>query len=255
MVQSQGRGEIQGVVRDPDGAPLPGVRVVAVNVPGDEVRRPQVSVRAAEDGTYTLHPRPGIFEVRAELLGFCAGGRPRVRVADSETQTVDFNLRLRPIEQAIFVVFPLPEKLTRAHAVVHMRIARSHEPRLMIPDIACGNGNVFVEHELQVLDLIKADHPRWPDAERVLFVQPRAGTYMEGQETIHGPQTPYAIGDEYVAFLHWSPQRQRFQSSAAPNAMIPVRAGRIAWRGSGEHGVRDGMPVAAFLERLRELRD
>jgi hypothetical protein len=123
----------------------------------------------------------------------------------------------------------------------------------MIPDAACGDGNVFTEHELEVLDPVKTDE-HWPNAERVLFVQRRAGFYHGGRIPVKGPETPYAIGEEYVAFLHWSPDEQRFLSSAAPNAMIPVRDGRIVWRGTAEEGVHDGMPVAAFVELLRELQ-
>lgn len=248
------RGVIRGVVRDPDGDVLPGVRVVATTPPGEPVRRPRVSVFTAEDGTYALHPRPGIFEVRAELDGFCGGVQPRVQVGEGEARTVDLTLRPNPIEFVLWVRYPLPGGLAHAGAVVHMRIARSHEPRLWVPDISCGGGNVFTEHELAVITPIKTEHPQWPEAERVLFVQRRAGVYSDGQTTVHGPETPYAIGEEYVAFLYWSPEEQRWESLGAPNAMIPVHDGRIVWRGAAEEGVYDGMPVEAFLERLRELR-
>lgn len=253
--QSQQRGLIRGVVRDPDGTPLPGVRVVAVSVLGETVRPPLVSVLTAENGTYTLHPRPGTFDVRAQLDGFCGGVPPRVRVDSGEAQTVDFTLNLSPVEQVSSIRFPLSETLARADVVVHLRIAKSHEPRLSIPDISCGNGNVFTEHELQVITAIKTDHVAWSRAERVIFVQPRAGVYTDGRTTVTGLQTPYAIGDEYVAFLRWSPESQRFVSSAGANRTVPVRNGRISWRGTGEGGVRNGMPLAAFLNLLRGLHD
>jgi hypothetical protein len=81
------------------------------------------------------------------------------------------------------------------------------------------------------------------------------GEDSDGRMSVRGPEAPYVIGEEYVAFLHWSPERQRFISSAAPNAMVPVRGSRIVWRGKDKEGVRDGMPLASFLDRLRELRD
>lgn len=249
------RGVIRGVVRDPDGSPLAGARVVARAHIDDVFARPQSSIYTTGDGGYELHPRAGTFELRVDLDGFCGGGRPLVRIAEGAVETVDFALRPSPPEIVDRVQLPLPEDLTRADAVVYMRIARSHAPRLLIPDVSCGNGNVFTEHELEVIAPIKTSSETWPNAERVLFVQPRAGVYVEDRTIVQGPETPYAIGEEYVAFLHWSPDEQRFLSSAAPNAMIPVRDGRIVWQGAVEEGVHDAMPVEAFVELLRELQD
>ena len=178
-----------------------------------------------------------------------------MRVESGEARTVDFTLQLSPVETVLWIVRSLSETLAQADVVVHLRIARSHEPRLLVPDISCGDGNVFTEHELQVITAIKTDHVHWSHAGRVIFVQYRAGVYTDGQTTVNGPQTPYAVGEEYVAFLHWSPERQWFVSSAAPNLMVPVRNDRISWWGSGEGDVRDGMPLAAFLDLLRGLHD
>ncbi|MGD8329533.1 MAG: hypothetical protein PVJ49_08850 [Acidobacteriota bacterium] len=180
-------------------------------------------------------------------------GRLRPWLGEGQARALDFGLQLAPVQEVMWVEFPLPEALARADAVVHMRIARSHPPLLMIPDVACGDGNVFTEHELEVLDAIKTDE-HWPNAERVLFVQRRAGFYRGGRIPVRGPEIPYAIGEEYVAFLHWSPEEQRWMSSAAPDAMVPVRDGHIVWGGSGEYGVHDGMQVEAFLDLLRDLR-
>jgi len=251
--QSTQRGVIRGAVTDPDGYGLAGARVIAFSVVDGRVTRPGWGTHTAADGTYELSVRPGVQELRVELDGFCGAGRRRVQIAEGQTRAIHYTLRLSPVEEVIWVEFPLPEALARADAAVHMRITRSHPPRLMIPDVSCGDGNVFTEHEFEVLSAIKTGE-RWPNAERVLFVQPRAGVYHEDHTLVQGPRTPYAVGEEYVAFLHWSPDEQRFVSSAAPNAMIPVRDGRIVWQGAAEEGVHDGMPVEAFLDRLRELR-
>jgi hypothetical protein len=87
--------------------------------------------------------------------------------------------------------------------------------------------------------------------ERVQFWQHMAGEWEEGGRRIIGPETPYSVGEEFVAFLRAGPHGR--EEMLGPHFMFPVKAGavyRLRWP---DQDLQDGMPVSAFLALLRQL--
>ena len=67
----------------------------------------------------------------------------------------------------------------------------------------------------------------------------------------HGSETPYAPGQEFVAFLRWDPAANLFVRMGGPMYMFPVRDGRVEFRRTDAPGLSDGMPVDEFSRALR----
>jgi hypothetical protein len=248
IAQNPTRGTVHGVITGPDGILLPGVRVVA--------RRQGAAIagHTGPDGAYELSMPPRVYELRAELDGFCGGGPHRIQLTAGEPLQLDMRLWLAPVEEVQRVTYSLPEAVERTDAIVHLRIARSHPPRLLIPDIGCGDGNVLMEHEANVIAEVKTDTGLWPNARRVRFMQRRAGIHSDGTTTVTGPEDPYVIGEEYVAFLNWSMEDAYLEPHWNPSYMVPVSAGEIRWGGRLQiPGVAGGMSLEGFLGSLRAL--
>lgn len=94
-------GTLTGVVKDPNGANLPGVNIQAQNV-GTGLRR---SVTSGADGHWTMPALPvGIYEVSYEMLGFKRLVRDRVEVEASIPRTLEDKLEVGELGAVINIV-------------------------------------------------------------------------------------------------------------------------------------------------------
>ncbi len=93
-------GTISGVVRDPSGAVVPGVRVVARNEETGLVRAAATGV----EGLYRIALLPtGSYSVRVEKQGFKAQMQTGVRIEILQTRGVDFNMELGSVTDTVTV--------------------------------------------------------------------------------------------------------------------------------------------------------
>src|SRR5437867_3671496 len=87
----QTTGNVIGRVIDEQGAAMPGVTVTAKN-PATGFIRTQVS---DSEGVYRLEALPvAIYEVTAELQGFATVSKKDIEINVSQTQAVDFSLKV-----------------------------------------------------------------------------------------------------------------------------------------------------------------
>lgn len=251
VVQNPQAGAIEGVVTDRDGDPLPGVQVQATT------EGYSILDFTGPDGSYRFTEVPlGVFAVRAELPGFCQPSPAQARVEAGRPARVDISLELGGLEIVDKVIFPLAELVEMVDAVVHVRIVRSHPPRLRVPNITCGSNNVLTDHEAEVIAEVKVGAGLRLQSRRFMLVQRRAGVFAEGGESVEGSETPWVLGDEFIAFLYWSEDDEYLGPHWSPSWMVPLRDGAVAWEGPVRiQEVREGMPLEALLGRLREERE
>ncbi|MBI2835105.1 MAG: TonB-dependent receptor, partial [Acidobacteria bacterium] len=99
-------GAIDGVVRDPDKNPVPGVLVVS-NSPS--LIQKDLTVSTGQDGYYRLPALPpGTYAVSFRLPGFQTIERTGLIVTTGQTTSVDVELRLATIEETVTVVGASP---------------------------------------------------------------------------------------------------------------------------------------------------
>lgn len=104
---SEGSGRIVGVVRDEDGAPLPGVAVVAAGNEGATGGAGDTTYSGV-DGTFGLGPLPaGNYTVAFSLDGFRSRSGP-TRVSGGNETRYDVTMRLGTIEETITVTGESP---------------------------------------------------------------------------------------------------------------------------------------------------
>ena len=104
------------------------------------------------------------------------------------------------------------------------------------------------EHVAAVTRVLKATAP--DDAlTTIRFLQEGAGR-LAG-EVNAGGETPYAPGQEYVAFLHWDPDSTRFRRVNGGIYMFPVRDGRVEFKRDDAPGISDGLTVEDFARAMR----
>lgn len=98
-------GNIQGVVRDPDGEPLPGVTVTVTSA---ETGRTRTTVTSAT-GTYRvpLLP-PGMYTVLAEMDGFQPVEFREIRVTLGSAMEVDVALQIATVQEVLIVTGQAP---------------------------------------------------------------------------------------------------------------------------------------------------
>lgn len=240
------------VVTDHDGAALPGVQVKAVQVTPESGGNRAAHIAYTDiAGSHEFSGlSSGVYEIQAELSGFCTERREGVRLGERTSVAVVLKMWPAFTEEIHWAVLRLREAAARADVIAHLRITKSHPPRLR-GHADCGL--VTTEFEAQVFGEAKLDSEHWPDAPRARFTQLRAGTWSNGIKTLRGGETPLRTGDEYVAFLRWNPDEETFDTMLGPHWMIPVREGRIVrYQGNGR-GVVDGTLVVVFLGQIRGL--
>lgn len=104
--QSQATGgNIQGVVRDPDGMPLPGALVTVTSMDTGRVRTTYTS----GSGTYRVPVLPvGAYVVRAELEGFQPVERENIVLSLGAALDVDFQLQIATVQEVLTIVGQAP---------------------------------------------------------------------------------------------------------------------------------------------------
>ena len=190
----------------------------------------------------------GCTESEGELVGFRVAVAENVVVAAGRGVQVDLTLRPGILSHIDYV---MPENMTgalkAADVVVHLRIAASLGAGLLGPEL----GLLATQHAATVLAVVKGPAAGIVVGERVQFWQDMAGEWEEGGRRIVGSETPYSVGQEFVAFLRDEPQGRA--EMLGPHFMFPVKAGavyRLRWP---DQDLQDGMTVSAFLAVLRQL--
>ncbi|MET0625881.1 MAG: TonB-dependent receptor [Pyrinomonadaceae bacterium] len=90
---------LRGVVTDPNGGVVVGVKVTAVNAATRAARETETN----GEGVYTFaNLAPGDYEVRAESAGFKTATRPGVGLLVGQSQTLDFGLEVGEVREVLF---------------------------------------------------------------------------------------------------------------------------------------------------------
>jgi carboxypeptidase family protein/TonB-dependent receptor-like protein len=105
ILAQQGTGELRGRVIDAQNAVLPGVTVVATNEASGLFRE----IVSGPDGSFFMSAlTPGSYELTGQLSGFKKYQRKGVRVEVGKTQSIDVQLEVGGIEQAVTVTAESP---------------------------------------------------------------------------------------------------------------------------------------------------
>ncbi len=100
-------GEIQGMVKDHEGQPIPGVTVTASS---DSLIGGKALVNTDVGGRYRFPALgPGIYELRAELDGFKTVVQKEIRVFVGNVLTIDFKLELFGVSEEVVVLGDAPQ--------------------------------------------------------------------------------------------------------------------------------------------------
>ena len=100
--QQLGAATLRGVVKDPNGAVVPGAAVKATKVATGASRETKTN----DDGAYVLpNLPPGEYEVKAEATGFKISSRTGVTLQVGQSQTVDFDLAVAGVVEIIIDEF------------------------------------------------------------------------------------------------------------------------------------------------------
>jgi len=104
-IAQQTTGNITGRILDEQGGAMPGVTVTAKN-PATGFTRTQVS---DAEGVYRLEALPvAIYEVTAELQGFATVAKTDIEVNVSQTQSVDFAMKVATLAETVTVTGATP---------------------------------------------------------------------------------------------------------------------------------------------------
>jgi hypothetical protein len=120
-----GSAELTGVVRDRDGAVLPGAAVTIVHTATNQAR----TLTTSADGLYTASQLPpGAYEIRIALPGFRPLVRTGVLLATGEAARLDVELDVGSVTESVSVTADTPvlqsERATLGHIVDHQRIVQ-----------------------------------------------------------------------------------------------------------------------------------
>ncbi|MEM1246522.1 MAG: TonB-dependent receptor [Acidobacteriota bacterium] len=99
-------GSVEGVVRDVDGAPIPGATVMLA---GEALQRAGLVAITDSSGSYRLRPIPaGVYDLTVELSGFATAVREGFTVGVNATLTLDWTLQLAAVSETIAVTGDAP---------------------------------------------------------------------------------------------------------------------------------------------------
>ena len=98
-------GEMTGVVRDPEGAAIPGATITVTEI---RTNRQRVIVSTGE-GVYTAPSlAPGEYRLDVALAGFKSVRREGVRISTGEKARIDFDLVVGAVQEQVTVVGDSP---------------------------------------------------------------------------------------------------------------------------------------------------
>ena len=199
---AQGTSAVAGCITDTIGQSLPGV---TVDVGGSGSHR---VVLTSSLGCYSATNVPsGSHFVFARLPGFVSVTRDNLNVDPSQPQTVNFRMRVAPICECLAFPETLSGLWDAADTVVRVRITGHDADAPDVKHIAAVS-NVWKEHST-----VKA-------TDTLTFLQRPERDEHEA----------YAIGQEFVLFLKWSPRERvfvRLSSGDGTVAAFAIEARRI----------------------------
>ncbi len=105
IASAQTGGTFQGSVKDDQGLPLPGATVTLTNVETGWTR----SIVTDEGGRYrAVALPPGVYEIKAELIGFATAVRNKVPLTLGQELTVDMSVKVATVQETITVTAAAP---------------------------------------------------------------------------------------------------------------------------------------------------
>ena len=236
---AQAPAALTGTVTDSTKAPLPGVTVTVVT---NSLERTALT---GADGRYRFPGLPaGTYRVQAELAGFETAVERGIVVGSGAATPLHFTLQVGCMSEAIRVDMGFARTLREATAVVQIRISASGSGEPCSATGFC----VCTEHVATVERVLKAGPPD-VSLTTIRFLQEGAGRIAENGR--HGSETPYALGQEFVAYLRWDPAANLFVRMGGPMYMFPVRDGRVEFRRTDAPGLSDAMLVEEFSRALQ----
>ena len=105
LAQGVTEGTVRGIVRDTQGAAMPGATISATSpaAPGNH------TTISEADGQYRLlNLSPGVYEIRAEQAGFAKAVRTEVEVRAGLNLTIDFEMKVGTVEETVTVTGEAP---------------------------------------------------------------------------------------------------------------------------------------------------
>ena len=232
IAQTVATGDFSGVVTDVTGGVLPGVRVT---VSGPGLHEESITDEA---GRFTVNGLmqgpPATYTITAELVGFVTKRLDKITAGPGGDVNLAVRLDVACVQEIHYVDFGLVETLKSADGVLFLRINSATPVRSVHPDPNCGQPT---EYEAAVIEAVKHPHR----------VVPTAVRFVAGDRRYR-----YDPGDEYIAFLTWDANVERY-SVSSPYYVVPVRAGWVEWRPFDIVGISTSGPIGGVLEALRLL--
>jgi hypothetical protein len=178
----------------------------------------------------------GAYTLKAEMPGYVMETRPGLAVTRAATATADFVLHPACLEEGSYVDGGLAWGLQAAQTVLHVRIGdASAADRWIVNDLCV----VGIDHTATVIS--------------ILNMGLGSGSIPRTIHIVKDGRTPFARGEEYVAFLRWEPAIGRYRPIAGPIFMIPVRDDKVVWNRTDAPGIRDGEEVSKAMAALYAL--
>ena len=226
-----GSSHVSGRVTKLEDGPLSHARVTI-----DGLKTHQETVTDAA-GRFEFPALPaGAYNLKAEMPGYVMETRPGVAVARAATATADFILHPACLEEGSYVDGGLSWGLQAAQAVLHVRIgAASAADRWIVNDLCV----VGIDHTATVIS--------------ILNMGLNSGSIPRTIHIVKDGRTPFARGEEYVAFVRWEPAIGRYRPIAGPIFMFPVRDDKVVWSRTDAPGIRDGENVSKAMAALYAL--
>jgi hypothetical protein len=226
-----GSSHVSGRVTKLEDGPLAGTRVTI-----DGLKTHQEAVTDASGRFDFTAVAPGSYNLKAEMPGYVMETSAEVQVARGAPATADFVLHPACLEEGSYVDGGLTWALQAAQAILYVRLAAPSAPDRWIVGDQCVVG---IDHPATVLS--------------ILNMGPSSGDVTRTIHIVKDGRTPFAAGEEYIAFLRWEPVIGRYRPIAGPIFMIPVRDGRVDWSRSDAPNIREGDAVSKAMAALYAL--
>jgi hypothetical protein len=226
-----GSGHVTGRVTKLEAGPLAGAHVTI-----DGLKTHQEIPTDAEGRFDFSELAAGAYNLKAELPGYVMETRADVAVARGGTATTDFVLHPACLEEGSYADGGLVWGLQTAQAVLHIRIGAASTPDRWIVDDQCVVG---IDHTATVISILNMGQ--------------ESGSIPATIHILKDGRTPFARGEEYVAFVRWEPAIGRYRPIAGPIFMVRVRDDKVVWTRTDAPNIRDGEDVSKAMAALYAL--